>query len=216
MNEVSAKIQIMRDQQLAHATRFAAVFGLLAVLSSISQSFLTGWHNEMYLYVVLYLAILGAVLGRNHLSFPIRAGIIVTATFIIGVAGLLFRGFAEFGIVPLFCCCILSTILFGAMGGIIASNVGIAAVGIFCVYVLSAILMFGGSDRNYLNSPITWLTGMISIVLCAGTVLAALGTLNRQVEGLVHMLENQNDHLLWENRLLKNEIEKLTRGEQSQ
>jgi signal transduction histidine kinase/CheY-like chemotaxis protein len=214
MNEARATIQEMRNQQLTRAMRVVAIVGFFAVLSSLSRIFVIGWHNVMYLHIALYLVILGSVIWRRHLSYSIRAWIILVFMFLLGAFGLISWGLASCCLLALFCFCIFATIHLGSRAGIIASIISVAIVGIVGACILSGILTPRVNVQVYLNSAPAWLTAIVSLIMCASTVVVALGTLNRQLEGLAEALERQNLDLLQKNLRLEKDIEERTRSEE--
>jgi signal transduction histidine kinase/CheY-like chemotaxis protein len=214
MNEATVKILMMRDQQLTYGMRAAAVLGFFAVLCSLSRSFWIGWHNLLYLHIALYLVIVGAAVFNRYLSFVFKAGIIVAIPFMLGVTGLIVWGLAAFGLLSLFCSCILAAILFGSRAGVVSSLFSIVTVGIIgaCVYTRNITFQF--NSEAYLSSLGAWLAAMIAMMLSAGTIGVALGTLNRQMEELAHTLDEQNEDLRRKNQLLESEIAERIRAEE--
>ncbi len=214
MNATAEKVQMMREQQLTRAMRVAAVIGFFALLSSLSRAFTMGWQNIMYFHIAIYLVILAMALWSHHISFFLRSAIIAAIPYLLGVAGLVTWGLAAFSLLALFCFCFLSTNLFGRRAGTIASIISVVTIGVVGACVITGILTFSFNAQAYLSSATTWLTAMAVMVLSAGIIVVSLGTLNRQVEGLVRALESQNEELLRQNVLLEEEIEERTRGEE--
>jgi signal transduction histidine kinase/ActR/RegA family two-component response regulator len=214
MNRTSSRIQEMRDQQLKRGMRAAAIIGFFTLLCSLARTWLVAWHDIVYLHIVLYLIILAAVLLSHHLSFLLRAAVILGALFALGVAGLVSWGLGAFSLPALFCFCILSTIFFGDRAGMVSCAVSIGTVGIVGICVYAGVLSFRFNAGVHLNSPATWLVGMFAIALLAGIVVVVLGTLNRQVEELAQAMETQNDELQENNLLLRYEIAERVRAEE--
>jgi signal transduction histidine kinase/CheY-like chemotaxis protein len=215
MSKASAKIQMMRDQQLTRGMRAAAILGLLPLLCSLSRTWFVGWHDIMYLHITIYVIILAAVLLDRHLSFTLRASVITGACFLIGVGSLIVWGFAAFSLLALFCFCMLSTILLGTRAGVISCAICIIVIGIVGTCVYSGIHAYRFNAVVHLNSPVLWLTAAFGMALSAGIIVVVLGTLNRQVEELAHALEGRNDELLESNLLLRCEIAERVRAEEA-
>jgi signal transduction histidine kinase/ActR/RegA family two-component response regulator len=214
MNRISKKIQEMRNQQLARGMRAAAIIGFFVLLCSFFRTWAVGWHNIVYLHIVLYLIIVAAAFLDRYLSFSLRTAVILGALFAIGFAGLISWGLGAFSLPALFCFCILTTLLFGTRAGIIACAVSIGTIGILGACVYAKILVFKLDAGVHLNSPATWLLGMVAMALFAGILVVVLGTLNRQVEDLTQTLERRNDELLESNLLLRCEIAERVRAEE--
>jgi signal transduction histidine kinase/ActR/RegA family two-component response regulator len=214
MNKAPAKIQTMRDQQLTRAMRLAIIFGFIALACSLSRFFVVGWHGIMYFHVALYLLLLAMTSWSRHLSYFLRAVIIVTIPYLLGVTGLLTWGLASFSLLSLFCFSFLSTNLLGGKAGIIASIISVVTIGIVGAGVITGTLIFSFDHKAYLSSVATWMTAMAAMGLSAGIIMLALGTLNRQIDGLIQTLERQNGELLEKNVLLQHEIAERVRAEE--
>lgn len=168
----------------------------------------------MYLYIFLYLAIPATVLLSRRLPFSFRAAVITGVAFMVGAGSLIVWGFATFGLLALFCFCILSTVLYGARAGAISCAISIGVIGIVGASVYAGIHIYRFNAATYLNSPILWLTGMFGMALSAGIIVVVLGTLNRQVEDLAQTIEKRNEELLESNRSLRCEIAERIRAEE--
>jgi len=204
----------MRDQQLTRGLRAIAILGFFALLSSISRAFSVGWHSVMYLHIGIYLVVLATALLNRRLSFFLKATIITSIAFLLGVAGLIAWGLAAFSMMALFCFCILATMLFGSRAGILASIFCIVTIGIAGACAHAGMLTFKFNAEIYLSSLATWVTAMFAMALSAGIIVVALGTLDQQIVDLIHALERRNNELLETNRLLKNEITEHRRVEE--
>lgn len=216
MSEASAKIQLMRDQQLTRGIRAAAVVGLLMLICSLIRAWIVGWHDVMYLHVLVYLVILATAILDRYLSFSFRAFVFLGVSFIMGAASLLTWGFGAFSLPALFFFCILSTVFLGPRAGTIACIVSIGMVGIVGACIYAGILSFDYDAKIHLNSPITWLVVMLETGSFAGVLVVVLGTLNRQVEQLAQILEKQNTELVKKNRDLQREIADRIQAEKEQ
>lgn len=207
------KIHMMRERQLTRGIHAFVILGFFALVGSLSRAFYVGWHYIMYLHIALYLIVLGTALFRGYLSFLLRASIILSTTFVLGVAGLASWGLASFGLAALFAFCILSTMIFGTRAGVISSAISIAVVGIIGSAVVHGILTFKFDPDIYLTSFSSWVASMFGIAITAGLIVVALGTMNRQLTELVENLDAHNIHLLEANRQLEREIREHKRVE---
>jgi signal transduction histidine kinase len=213
MSEISVDIQRMRDQQISRSMRAVAVLGFFTLLSSLCRTYFMGWHNILYFHIALYLLVLSSLMLERKLSFFLRAAVLVWASFLLGIGGLIYWGIGAFSLPALFCFCILSTMFWGARAGILACILSIGTIGVIGIAVCAGILAFNPNAAIQLNSPITWITGLFVMSLLIGIVVVALGTLNQQMEELVRTLERQNEELLQKNVLLENEIEERVKSE---
>ncbi len=192
MNKKLDTFQILRDRQLSWGLRVASVLGFFVLLISLLRAFTVGWQSVMVLHITLYVIILCITLLNRHLSFLFRATIVVLIAFIIGVAGLLTWGLAGFGLQALFTFCILSTVLFGGRAGIIAAALSIIIIGIVGLLFGSGILAFDFDPQAYLTSYTAWIAAISAMAISAGLIVMALGSLNREIENLVHTLQSRN------------------------
>jgi signal transduction histidine kinase/ActR/RegA family two-component response regulator len=213
MHEDLDEIHLIREQQLTRGIHALAILGFFTLMGSLSRIFYVGWHNIMYLHIALYLVVLATALLRGYLSFLFRASIILSAVFVLGIAALASWGLAGFGMAALLAFCILSTMLFGTRAGIISSVISLVAIGIIGSLVVSGILTFKFNPDIYLTSFGSWMASMFGILISAGLIVVALGTMNRQLSELVETLEERNMNLLEANRQLEREIREHNRVE---
>lgn len=214
MSQAFAKIQMMRDEQLTRGMKALAILGFFAVLSSLSRALAVGWHRVMYFHVVAYLMVLCIVFFKNHLSYHLRAGAIISISFILALAGLISWGMLGFGLVAFYSFCLLSTILFGPKAGIGASIISITTLVIIGGCVHTGIIVYNFDVKALLTSPTLWATATFYITLSVGVIVFTLGTAQTQVEQLANTLERQNGELLKSNMLLRSEMAERVRMEE--
>ena len=206
MQDDFGEIKAIQDRQLKWGFRALGVIALFALIISLSRAFTVGWQNVMALHIGLYMVILGTVILERYLSFFVRISILIGIIFIKGVAGLIAWGLAGFGIPALIMCCILCTLAFGMRIGIISAITSAISVGIIGMlfYLNHFSLQF---DPNlYLNSLSAWATGIITIIMSAGLIVIALGTMNKQLLLLIKKLDQRNCELLGTNKKLEEQI----------
>lgn len=213
MHKDPKEIQEIRDCQLTWGIRALAGLGLVGLMISLSRAFYVGWQNVMYLHIVLYLVVLGTALVQRYLSFLLRAWIIIGSAFVLGGAGLASWGLAGFGMSTLLSFCILSTMLFGVRAGILSAAISTATVGIIGAAVVQGVLTFNFDPVICLNSLGSWATALITMLVSAGLIVLALGTINRQLLDLIKTLNQKNSILLETNERLENEIRERKRLE---
>ncbi|MFX0204370.1 MAG: ATP-binding protein [Candidatus Hodarchaeota archaeon] len=213
MYKIPKEIQEIRDCQLTWGIRAFAVLGFLALIASLSRAFYVGWQNIMYLHIGLYLLIIGTAILNQKLSFLLRAWILIGTVFVLGVAGLASWGLAGFGMFALFALCIISTMLFGARAGILSAIISIFVVCIIGIAVNQGFLTFKFNPVIYLHSLGAWATGVITIVISAGLIVMALGTMNNQLFEIIGALNEKNSSLLDANKKLEDEIKERKRLE---
>lgn len=192
MDFVALKIHMMRDRLLTRGIYAAAILGFFTLIGSLSRIWLSGWHPLMYLHIALYSVVLCLAIWGRFFSYSLRAGIITSVTLVLGVGLLVGGGFASFGLLSLFCFCILTTILFNFRLGIISCVVCLGIVGAIGISVHFGILKFEPSPFLELNTPSLWITAIFALALSVGIIVVLLGALNSQVESLAYTLRGKN------------------------
>jgi signal transduction histidine kinase/CheY-like chemotaxis protein len=167
----------------------------------------------MALHIILYVVILCAALLNGRLSFRVRAAIITAIPFILGVAGLSTWGLAALGSQAFFTCCILATMLFGNRAGIVAATMSVLGIGVIGFLFTLGVLTFRLDPQAYFASYSTWIAAMSVMALSAGLIVMALGTSNREIENLVHTLQNRNAEMSGIIRQLEAEMAERARME---
>ena len=205
------EIQAIRDKQLTWGFRAIAVIGFFAFIISLSRAFDVGWQYVMALHLVLYLIILSVVVLDQHLSFTVRAWTLIGVVFVKGVVGLIFWGLTGFGITALIMCCILCTLGFGMRAGMVSAIICVCCAGIIGVAFHLQYLSLQFDPSLYLNSLSGWATGVASILLSAGLMVIALGTMSTQFYTLIKVLDQRNGELLRTNKRLSEEIQERKR-----
>jgi len=205
------EIQVIQDRQLRWGFRALAVIALFALIISLSRAINVGWHNIMALHIGLYLVILGTVILEQYLSFFVRTLILIGIIFIKGVAGLAAWGLTGFGIPALIMCCILCTIVFGVRAGIVSAIISVISVGIIGMAFYLNYLSLQFDPNLYLNSLSAWALGIITIIMSAGLIVVALGTMNKQLLLLIKKLDKRNCEFLKTNKKLEEEIKESER-----
>jgi signal transduction histidine kinase len=214
MNKDVGAIHKFRDVQLNRSYYAVSIFGFLALAASLSRAFFIGWHDIMFLHILFYILILTITLLRRRLPYALKAWTIMGTAFIIGVAGILVWGLTAFGVPALFAFCILATLIFGVRVGIFSAALSIVIIGIVGVGVHFNAITFSFELETYVRSFSSWALVMAAMALMAGLIVVALGTLNQQVEELVHTLSARNSELLEANRRLEAEIRERERAEE--
>ncbi len=214
MNKTEETFQTLRDRQLSWGIRTLAGIGTFALLFSLLRAITVGWQAVMGLHIVLYLIILGTALLTGRLSFMVRAIILLAAPFILGVTGLITWGLAGLGLPALLTSCILGTVLFGSRVGIIVSILSILMIGMIGFLFSSGLLTLGFDPKVYLTSYTSWIAAIAGMAIGAGLIVKAIGSLNREIENLVHTLQNRNAEMSGIIRRLEDEITERVRMEE--
>lgn len=211
MHDNHDEIQAIHDRQLTWGFRALAFVGFFGLAISLSRAFVVGWQNIMALHIGLYLVIVVTAIMDRYLSFLVRAWILIGIVFIQGVAGLISWGLTGFGTVSLIMCCILCTIGFGKRAGLASATLSVICTGIIGMAYNRHLLSLQFDPSLYLNSLSAWAAAIISIILSAGLIVIALGTMNDQVLKLIRNLDQRNCELMKANKKLEEEIQERER-----
>jgi len=211
---IATKIHQLKEQLFDRGIKAFAVFGLFALIGSLSRIAYAGWHPIMLLHVSLYLAVLILAFCGKHISYPLRVGTLSGVAFILGLGAIIGGGFAVFGLLVLGIFCILSTIFMGTKAGIVSAIINIIALGIVAISVHAGIIQYKYNPILNLNHSTIWIAAIVALAMTMGIVVVILGTLNRQMEDLAHTLQKQNDEITEKNRLLERDIAERIRMEE--
>ena len=200
-------VQAMRNCQLNMGIYAGAILGAIALIASLSRAYHVGWHNIMYLHIIIYMIFLLMCVLSKQLSFRIRSTGVILLFLMLGIAGVVSWGLIGFGI-PLLCLFpILSTIFYGTRSGVIATVLSICFLGLATIGVYKGAITFGFSADMYLTSISSWVNAMSSMILTVGVIVVILGTLNHQVLDLVQNMDKKNIELQETNAHLLVEIQ---------
>ena len=213
MKAESYDIQEVLAKQLDRGLYSFAIIGFFALIGSLSRAIQLGWHNVMFLHIVVYVLFLLFLSIKHRLSFKARSYTITGIVLLLGIAGLIAWGLIAFGLIALFSFCLLATILFGTRNGVIAALFSMGVIGVVGAGVQMGAIKFSFDPEIYLTSITSWIYAILVIALSAGLFVVALGTLNQQMAKLVQSLKTKNEQLVEANRLLRIEIQERKRSQ---
>lgn len=147
------------------------------------------------LHLVLTATVIAAALGRHRLSYRMRANVLIGATMLVGVAGVLAFGQLGNGRVFLLGSILIAAMLFGFAAGLIAL---LCAVGTMIgTYVLMKIgyIQFDSDAQILATSLSAWITSIASLALLAAAIGIPLVILLRQLDRALHQSEDDRAHL---------------------
>lgn len=213
MHNGNDPVLLMRDNQLKRIFKAAAILGFVLMLVSVWQKILFGWHPIIYLNIGAYAGVLAGHLLERRLAFRLRAALILAISLILGVASLLIWGLMPVGVLSLFAFCILATLLFGVRYGIGATAISVAAMALIGGGVYFGRITFHFDANIYQLASISWIQTIFGLIVSAGIIVVALGTLHEQFVSMIHRLDTQNLQLIASNASLEKEIAEHARVE---
>ena len=203
----------IRERQLARGIRFAAVLGILPLTFSLSRAYYTGWQNVMSLQVAFYFLILGAAIFNRFLPFSIKASIIISVVFILGLSSLISWGLLAFGVATFLLLSIICTMLFGTRAGIVSVVMSALSIALVGSANVNGFITLDFDVSTYLSSIPSWLTGVCGMIVFGGIIVMALAAMNNQLIDLVQSLNRQTEQLLDANKKLKEALDERGRLE---
>lgn len=196
----------IREKQLSRGIQCLTIFGLFVLMASLSRALSLGWHNLMYVHIGSYLLILGTAVFKQFLPYNAKAVLIAGNTFILAFTGLAALGLAGYGISFFFLFCVLSTMFFGARGGISALVLSVTTTAIIGAAVVHGAVTFEFDIVRYVTSFNAWVTGVVGMFFFAGLIVVILSTVNNKLLELVDTLDEKNQKLMESNQRLVNAL----------
>jgi len=172
-----------------------AIAAVPTVAASLYRSVDIGWSLVHLLHLVLAATVIAAALGRHRLSYRMRANVLISATMLVGVAGVLAFGQLGNGRVFLLGSILIAAMLFGFAAGLIAL---LCAVGTMIgTYVLmkTGSIHFDADAQILATSLSSWITSIASLALLAAAIGVPLVILLRQLDRALRQSESDRDRL---------------------
>jgi signal transduction histidine kinase/CheY-like chemotaxis protein len=139
----------------------------LALAASLLRGFEQGWQPVMGLHIALFLLVAWTTLRRAHLSFAVRAAVIVAMPYIIGLAGLIAYGRGTGVIMFFVSACVTAGIFFSVRIAIAVVALCVVSLGGLYAGYHSGVLAFE------INAAATDMSGFSWFALACGFVAAA-------------------------------------------
>jgi len=141
-----------------------------AVLASLARLLDTGWIPTMALHISLAVLVLALTLMRRRLPYIVRAGFLVAAALVAGVAALLNVGIAGSGGAFFVAACIGAIMFFGpTTGAVVAGICVLSFVATFLITNGDPLVSAGIPPADYVRRAGTWISN------AAGAILIAIG-----------------------------------------
>lgn len=173
-----------RERLLNGMLYAAAALGLPAVVSGSITAIRDGQVYRIGVFVAAYAFILLITFGRRILPYWLRAGSLVSITFLLGADSLRTTGLGGSGRVFMIAFAIIATILFGLRGGLV--SLGLAIVSTVAVaFGMSTGAIAIGSEVMASTDSASWITGGAVFTLLTMMLVVALGSLQRGLESAI-------------------------------
>jgi len=151
--------------------------GLPAVLIAISRATVFGWRWGVSVQVVAWMAIMLLLLFRGRLSFRGRTyGFLVWLTVYSG-AGVMMWGLSGQGLLLLFACVVMATMVDGPRAGLVTACLSLAIACVAGIGFVKDWLSIGPASHFYNHSILAWATGLSTATVVMLAAVWSLGQL---------------------------------------
>ncbi len=167
------------------------LLGIPALLGSLSRILDFGLSPVMVIQILALSAITFVTLKKHRLSYAFRVGALLTSIYVLAIAGLWSFGHLGGGKLMLLVFIVL-TALFADTKYAYAS-IGLSALSLLVfgwVFVSGGINVSATSD-DYNQSPATWITAVLTIVMLGGFISSAVARILSFQRNLLLSLETQ-------------------------
>lgn len=176
------ELEESRDRLTLKLLRLTLAIGLLALAGSLARILDSGWRPLLGLHILLYLAVLFAVVFASRLGAMTKRLLLLGVYLITGIAGISVLGLLSHGLVALLLFCTLTTVLLGTRAAVTALVATVLIISVVGALAATGQLHFAVDPAGYLYSPTAWLSTVTSILLGAGLAIAATGFLLHSLE----------------------------------
>lgn len=184
-------LQAWRERLLNGMLYAAAGLGLPAVISGSLTAIRDGQLTRIAIFAIAYTFILIITLGRNRVPYSVRAVILLTIAFALGIDSLRSTGLGGSGRVFFIAFTVIATFLFGLRGGL--ATLGVSAVSTIGVaWGMSNGMLPITPEVMASTDPRSWLTGGVVFLLLTTMLVVSQSILQR---GLERSLQTQRELL---------------------
>ncbi|MFP4437749.1 MAG: PAS domain S-box protein [Chloroflexaceae bacterium] len=182
-----AILQDWRVRVLNGILRGMFVLGLLAVISSIWSilSHLPAeqhWHavpNALF-YLSAY-AVLGVITFVERIGFTLRASILLTFLYLLGVIDCLTFGLSGDGYILFFACTTLTAVLFDVRRSIGVLAIVMGTLALLALLLVTEQIVVVPTIQTNAAKPLAWLSSMLVFLLLIGAVIIPVTYLLREL-----------------------------------
>ncbi|TQV87204.1 response regulator [Aliikangiella coralliicola] len=166
-----------------------SIVAIPALIGSLLRIRDLGYLPIMTVHILVVTAIISTTLFRKKIPLPLRAGMIMGAFLIVGIAGTFKFGLTGNGIPFLLGSVIISTILFGKRAGFVFFCISLMII-LTMLFLVSTEKITFQTDFNLYNMAwSSWLAFALSFCFLAAIFIVVLGRFNQFFFELVENLE---------------------------
>jgi len=177
------------------------VLALPALVASLTQVARSGGAPNVYAQVTAYAVVLLAGVFRARLPFALRAGLLFTAGFVVGLGELLTWGRSGTGEIQFLLVSVFAVILLGVRMGLMLALLG----------TVVSVVVGLGQAQGWLNvvaggAPASWVAHAMNYTAAALLLVVSLGRVHAGLAGAIRGLSERG-------RRLAEEVDERTRAE---
>lgn len=206
-DDVAESLYLIRSRIVNTSLVVLAVLTFPTVVAIIARGNELVWNPFSFMHIVLYVfVLLPAAVWHRRFSFTFRTGILLSVSYLAGVAGILSGGLVSAGILLLIFACIITTALFGRQWGywcVLACTLPICAVGIF---IVSGQHTVNFDIEQFVVAPTSWITRIFWFAGISAAMVHGSGMLHSHLLGSVEKLSDSSRDLSEANTRLRDEI----------
>ncbi|MBN1819493.1 MAG: hypothetical protein JXR31_04525 [Prolixibacteraceae bacterium] len=193
------------------------ITGIPAIIAAIAEAVQFGMSITAFLYCILFMPIVLALVFRNRLSFNQKVWMLISAAFFIG--NLVMYNEAFFGATfPIYLTIIaFITLFFGLRQGIYLLLVCIISMIVFSTLFVNKIIIVPEEVKESSQNIATWVSVIISFPYLAGIIAYCIARMNNRLianiqynSELAENLKKTNDELINIKKNLEGLIKKRT------
>ncbi|MEE4114392.1 MAG: PAS domain S-box protein [Desulfobacteraceae bacterium] len=151
--------------------------GLPAVLIAISRATVFGWRWGVNVQVVAWAFIMLLLVFRRRVSFRRRTYGFLVCLMVYSGAGVMMWGLNGQGLLLLFACVVMATLVDGPRAGLVAACLSLAITGVAGTGFVNGWLSIGPASHSYNRSILAWATGLSTATAVMLAAVWGLGQL---------------------------------------
>jgi len=172
------RVEAIRSQLVNGAIVATAVFGVPALLASISRVREVGWHPIMFFHIFCLLTAILLSALRNRLSFRTRSVFLVGLFFLLGCGSLYTWGLLAWGFPWLIFCSVFATLFYGTRTGLKVTAASLCAALAAFAGVRLGLIRFDFDIAAVALAATSWSTAIILFGMFTAITVLIMGRLH--------------------------------------
>jgi len=188
-------LSTIRARLVDRVILIGAIISIPALAASLYRAAETGWHLPMIFQIAAAVLIWLIYLTRRHISWRLRAFIVVGMLFVLGAMGLITYGLSGGDVVLLIVAVVLSYTIIERIEGFIAFSIAMLMLILFAIAVNRHWLVFHIDFQAYNRDTTSWVDQAASFGLFVGVLLVATEGLFRALINALSTSERRTEEL---------------------